>query len=132
MANRHLSCSLVLVLFACTGVVAQKRPSILIVGDDCDKGVATQAVVSSFRDASTASQRWSEGNEKAPQTPEIFIQCWNVDGESFVVTSFGFTISGDKAMYDKPKLWLARSPENGRQLGVAIFKEWEQFWQGKK
>jgi hypothetical protein len=35
-------------------------------------------------------------------------------------------------MYDKPKLWLARSPENGRQLGVAIFKEWEQFWQGKK
>jgi hypothetical protein len=60
------------------------------------------------------------------------IQCWNVGGESFVVTSFGFTISENKAMYDKPKPWLARSPESERELGAHIFKEWERFGQEKK
>jgi hypothetical protein len=85
----------VLAFFATVGSIsAQKRPAIFIVGDDCDNGVATKAVEESFKEASTISQRWSEGNERVPNTPELFIKCWNVDGESFVVTSFGFTVSG--------------------------------------
>ena len=127
--NRTPVVALALFVFACAGSMsAQKRPSILLEGDDCENGVATQAAVVSFKDAVQSSQRWTEGNEKVPKTPEILIQCWNVHGESIVVTSFGFTVSGGKALFDKPKLWLALTPESGRQLGTTIFNEWEKFW----
>jgi hypothetical protein len=120
-----------LVIFAATTTAfAQKRPAITVVNDDCDNGVATKAVVSSFRDGTTISQRWSEGNEKVANTPEILIQCWNVDGESFIVTSFGFTTSAG-AVFAAPKLYLAQTAELGRQLGLTIFKNWEAFWQEK-
>ena len=65
----RLSGFLVLVFLAATGhMFAQRRPAIFKVGDDCEKGAATNAVEQSFTEASTISERWSEGNEKVPDT----------------------------------------------------------------
>jgi hypothetical protein len=127
MMGEIIRCVFLLIIFSVTAA-AQSRPAIFLAGDDCDKGVATQAVVYSFRNSMAGSKRWSEGNDKVPQTPEVYIQCWNVDGESFVVSSFGFTLSGEKAVYDKPKMWLPRTPDEGRELGKKLFKLWEDYW----